>query len=662
MHMLGTNSLLKFASLILLLASFSLPSLAEEAGDVRRMVSVEVSGNRYVESDAILANVESKAGDAFSKKQISRDVRALFATGYFKDVRVEGFPEAGGLKIVFIVVENPLIASLEILGNDEIPDKDLKPKLGLKPGRVYSAIKLRKDRNTIRKAYLKKGYYQLDVTAKTKVRPDGRIDLTLNVLEGDVTHIKSINFIGNSAFSDAKLQDEIASRESNFGSWFSDRDVFNKERFGGDGQMLQQYYLNHGYLDMKIESAQLSLTPDKESFYLTFSLYEGPQYTIDQIELQGDMVPSREVLLEAVTLEKEGVYSVTELRNTIQAMEEKVGDEGYAFASVTPLFKRDIEARKVSITFDIEKGQQVYVERIEISGNVKTTDKVVRRELRQYEGERYKASGVKRSKDRMGRTQLFKDIRVSLEKQEELDRVKMNVNVEDDKTGSFKAGLGYSQLEKVFLTLGIEERNFLGKGYVTNVSADLGASTQNFSGKFADPYFLGSDVAASLNLYKTQTKLNDVTSFNQDDINGGINFAIPLTEFISYSIGYQYDRTNITDVAATSSIVVRSQLGRQTTGVVSNAISWDTRNSGFAPTKGHQEIVGVNVAGLGGDNRFYELYASTTSWFSLGEGVVFRPKMGFSSVNGMRGKDVPISRRYSLVGVGSLRGFDSYGV
>ncbi len=662
MHIPGFYSSLRTALLFLMVLVPLTPSVAAEAEAERKIISVEVSGNRYVESAAILANVQATAGERFSRKQISRDVRALFATGYFADVHVEGFPGAGGVRLVYVVKENPLIASIEILGNDEIPDKDLKPKLDLKPGRVFSDTKLRKDRNSIRKAYLKKGFYQVDVTAEKKVRADGRIDLSLSVSEGRVTHIKSINFIGNNAFSDQLLQDEIASRESNFGSWFSDRDVFNKERFGGDAQMLQQYYLNHGYLDMKVESAQLSLTPDKENFYLNFSLYEGPQYYVDQVELQGDLVPSREVLEEAITFEKGDLYTVTELRNSIQAIEQKVGDEGYAFVSATPLFKRDIESQMVTITFDIEKGQQVYVERIEISGNEKTTDKVVRRELRQYEGERYKSTGVNRSKERLGRTRLFKEVRVNLEKTEDPDRVKMNVKVDDDKTGSFSAGLGYSQLEKVFLTGKIEERNFLGRGLVTNVQADMGASTQNFSGNFADPYFLDSEVGASLSVYKTQTKLNEVVFYNENNIGAGVNFVVPLTEFVSYSIGYQYDKSNITNIDPAASIALRSQEGKNTTGEMSTSISWDTRNSGFAPTKGHLETVGIRVAGLGGSNKFYEMYASTESYFSLGNDFVLRPKMAVDSISGLAGKEIPINRRYSLGGVGSLRGFDSLGV
>lgn len=650
-------------ALLFLVTMTYIPSLFAETDEVRKVASVEVSGNRYVESAVIFANVQSKAGDSFSKKQISRDVRALFATGYFEDVYVEGFPEAEGTRLVYVVKENPLIASFDIRGNSEVTDKDLKPRLELKPGRVFSAAKLRKDRNTIRKGYLKEGYYQVDITVEKSLRDDGRIDLIMNVSEGDITHIKSINFIGNSAYTDKTLRDEIASKTSDFWSFFSDRDVFDRERFGGDAQMLRQFYQDHGYLDLKIESSQLSLTPDKKSFYLMFSIYEGPQYYIDQIDIQGDVVPSREALMEAVKLEKGDLYSVSALRESISAMEELVGDQGYAFANVTPLFKRDTKARRVSITFDIEKGKEIYVERIEVSGNDKTTDVVVRRELRQFEAERFSASGVKRSKERLQRARLFKDVRVNLTRTKKPERVRMNVEVEEDKTGSFSFGVGRSQLQQTFVTSKLEERNFLGKGYTTNLSAEVGAATQNFNLSISDPYFFSSDIGASVNAFKTQTDIGrQVTNFKQDDFGGGVGLNIPITEDLAYSIGYQFKHSDISDIVRPATLTLLSQEGVQTTGELNQSITWDTRDSRITATQGHIENLGVSVAGLGGQNKFYELSASSKSYFSVAEGVVFNPSFSARSINGYAGKSIPVYRRYSLGGVGSLRGFDSLGV
>jgi len=648
---------------------FAIPLILLSTSDIyaetttgNRVASVEVSGNRYVESVAILASVEVKAGDKLSKRAISQDVRRLFKTGYFEDVYVVGHTENGGVRLVYTVKENPLIANLEILGNDEIVDKDLKPKLSLKPGKVYSAAKLRSDRNAIRKAYLKEGFYQVEVRAEEEVREDGRIELALHVTEGEITHIKRIRFVGNEAFSDDELRDELASKESSFSSYFSDKDVFDRERFGADARLLQQYYMNNGYLDLKIESTQLSLTPDKKSFYLTFALHEGPQYSVDKIDVQGDMVPSKEALMESVELSEGEIYSFLDLTKTISAMEEKVGDEGYAFVSVTPLFKRDVAAQKVSITFDVEKGREVYVERIQITGNKKTEDAVLRRELRQYEGARYSASGIKRSKERLRRAQLYKDVRVNLEKGEAGDLVQMNVDVEEDKTGSFSAGAGYSQVEKVFFTAKVEERNFLGKGYTANSNAEIGGVTQNYDVALSDPYFLDSDVRASVNMFKNQTKLDDITSYKQDSIGGGIDFSMPLAEYVSYSIGYQYNRSKLTDIPITASLALRSQAGLQTTGELGQSLTWDTRNRTLAPTEGHREILAFSLAGVGGDNKFAEVSVSTKSYFSLTEKLIFSPTLAASYINGFGGKEIPIYRRYSMGGVGTLRGFDSYGV
>ncbi|MDX8394965.1 MAG: outer membrane protein assembly factor BamA [Mariprofundaceae bacterium] len=628
-----------------------------------KMISaIEVEGNRFIESAAVMAKLDSKVGTELNRKTISRDVRKLFKTGSFADVHVEGFTSDKGVRVVFVVKENPLVSEMEILGNDEIVDKDLKPKMKLKAGRILSPAALRSDKNAIRKAYLKKGYYQVNVLAEQEVQNDGRIKLILNVKEGEVTRIKRIRFIGNKAFSDDELRDKLASKESSFMSWFSSRDVFDRERFGADGQLLSQYYLEHGYLDMKTESNQLSLTPDKESFYLTFSLFEGPQYTVEGIEVQGDTVPSKEALMEVVELKNGEIYSLSALRKTIEAMTRLVGDEGYAFANVTPLFQRNVAAQKVAITFDIEKGREVYIERIEITGNDKTEDQVLRRELRQFESSRYNATNVERSKERLKRTRLLKDIRVSLPKTSAEDRVDMKIDVEEDKTGSFSFGLGFSQVESVFATAKVEERNFLGKGYTTNLSADMGANTKNYSVNLIDPYFLGSDMSASVSAFKKQTKLQEVTSYDEDNIGFGIGLGIPLSEFLYYSINYNFTETNLSGIPTTASIFVKAQEGKNTTGELTQAVSWDTRDRTVAATKGHLEQLSIGVAGLGGDARFAEVSATSKAYFSLNDDLILNPSINALYIKGFSGKDVPIYRRYSLGGIGSLRGFDSFGV
>ncbi|MDX8411782.1 MAG: outer membrane protein assembly factor BamA, partial [Mariprofundaceae bacterium] len=343
-------------------------------------------------------------------------------------------------------------------------------------------------------------------------------------------------------------------------------------------------------------------------------------------------------------------------------MTEKVGDEGYAFANVTPMFKRHIESKKVDITFDVEKGKMVYIERIEISGNHKTEDRVIRRQLRQMEGARYSASRMKLNKLRMQRTDLFDDIRTSLPRGSEDDKVIMKIEVDEKRTGTFSIGGGFSQLEKLFMTAKVEERNFLGKGLTTNLSVDLGGKTQNFNLSVTEPFFLGEELSVSFNAFKTQTRLQDITSFKQDSWGGGIGFGIPLADFLSYSIRYQYSQTDIFDLPDTASSLLRSQEGKQTTGELTQVLRWDSTNRRLTPTAGQVYEARFGVAGLGGSNRFIEAQLKSRLYFPLGGDFVFSPGVAGKYIHAYSGRKVPIYRRYSLGGIGSIRGFESFGV
>ncbi|MDQ7002786.1 MAG: POTRA domain-containing protein, partial [Ghiorsea sp.] len=315
------------------------------------VVAVTIEGNRYVETPAVMVKVHSKTGEALDKRVISQDIRRLFATGYFSDVYAEGERVEGGIKLIYMVKENPVIANVSFEGNKELSNKKLRPKMKIKPGFILSPLVESIDTNMIRKAYLKKGYYQVAVQIETTPLDDGRVDVKVNVDEGMVTHIKDIRFIGNKSFSSGTLRNVLASAVSGLGSWFSNNDVFSRRRFEADAQMVRMFYQNKGYLDAKVESTRLMLTPNKDSFYLALSIFEGEAFTVSGIELTGDITPSKEALMQAVKLKAGALYSVTKLRESIQAVTEKVGDEGYAFANVTPMFHRNLKNNTVVVEF-----------------------------------------------------------------------------------------------------------------------------------------------------------------------------------------------------------------------------------------------------------------------------------------------------------------------
>ncbi len=652
----------------LLAAAMFIPVLPLMAGEAPaaagadRIASIKVAGNHFVETGAIMEKIHTVVGRKVDRRRISRDVKRLFATGFFSDIRVVGVVRKDGRHLTYRVKENPMIASMAVEGLHAVKEKDLKLKLKLKSGHIFNQTDLERDIRTIRRGYLKKGYYQVKVDVAKKRRKDGRVDITLNVLEGNVTRIKRIHFIGNEAFPSRVLAKEIASRQSGLMAWFKDRDVFNRDRLQADRQLILQHYLNHGYLDAKVESTVVSLSADKHWFYLTFSIHEGRQYEIGSIDLQGDLVPDRATLMDLVRLHQGELYSLDKMRKSIEAITLRVGDEGYAFATVTPLFHRHINKLTVDITFDIEKGREVYVERIEISGNDKTEDPVIRRELKQAEGARFSRTRLKQSRDKVKKLSLFEDVRVSMPRGSAPDKVHMKIDVTEKRTGSFTVGAGFSQLEKVFVRSSIKERNFLGKGYATNLTGEVGAKTQNFDASITDPYFLDRELSASLNAFKRQTRLQSQIGYKEDSFGGGVNLGMPITRNFSYNVGYQFSDTRLFDLPTDASLVLKSQEGTQTTGELSQGLTWDTRDSLIRPQDGALLAGNLGLAGLGGINRFIELSFRGGAFFPITGGFILNPSLRASYIHGFSGRDVPLFRRYSIGGVGSVRGFDQFGI
>lgn len=629
------------------------------------ILSIDVSGNRVVEKETILARLDSKVGQPLNRKTISQDVRRLFENGDFSDVKVEGSRNEKGVHLIFKVIEYPMIAKVNLIGNSEVTSKDLELRLRLKPGYVFSPRYINADRNTIRKGYLKEGFYQVEIDFVSRPLSDGRVDVDIVIHEGKITRIQRIGFIGNHAYSGAELSDAIASKEPGLLAWFGDRDVFDQKRFGADGQMILEHYQNNGYLDASLESSRLAMSEDKLHFDLTFAISEGPQYRINEISLKGDIVPDQKTLLDLVQLEKGDIYSLQKLRDSINALTERVGDEGFAFATVTPLFKRNLDEKTVSIELDIEKGTEVYIERIEIAGNEKTEDMVVRREMKQTEGSRYSASQINRGKEELTRSPLYKDVRVSLPRGSDNNKVKVKLDVKEKKSGSFSFGVGYSQLEKLIFTSKLSENNLFGKGYQGSLNATLGAQTKNFSGSFTDPYFLGKNVSASLNAFRSQTDPLTTVTYNQKSMGGGVSFGVPLRDHVNYNIGYQYNSTTLSGLDPyTSSLVLLSQQGTQKVGEVSQTLSWDSRDRFVASSEGHYDFIRASIAGLGGDNRFWEVEASTSAYFPFGEekNIILNPSFDGKMINAYSGRDILLSRRYSMGGIGTVRGFDSNGI
>ncbi|MDQ6991587.1 MAG: outer membrane protein assembly factor BamA [Mariprofundaceae bacterium] len=653
--------------LVLLCAFFSLNVWAASGEAINtgdRIISLNVEGNRYIESAAILMDVDTKVGDRLNQRTMSRDIQRLYVSGVYQDLKFTGVRNNTGIKLTLHVKEQPFISHYEIIGNDAVTSKDLKHRLKLKDGMIFTPSLMRKDINTLRRGYLKKGFYQVNIQPEKTMLSDGSMKLMVHIIEGDKTRVRQIRFMGNHDFTDDALISEVSARSSNLLTWLINKDIINQKKFKNDAQHLSQFYQDHGYLDMKVESSQLLLTPDKKSFYLNFSIHEGAIYTINKLDVTGDLIPSKEKLMDKIKLAVGQHYSLSDLRTSIQNMTILVGDEGYAFANVTPLFKRNLTDHTVAITFDVEKGRKVYIERIEIEGNEKTDDIVARREMRLDESERFSATGMRLSKEKLGRLQLFKDVRISMPKGSAPDRVNVKVNVTENKTGSFIVGFGYSQIQKMLFRVKTSQKNLLGKGYGLSATADVGSRTQNFNVSLSDPYFLDRDIQASVNVNKTQTKLTQIqrTTYTQNNVGGGFGLTFALSEHVSNSINYQYSNTNISNLPVNSTLILQSQAGHQTTSELGDTLYFDSRDRATETHSGAVYSLHVSGATVGGNNRFVEESISTKKYFSMSNDVVLRASSAVSLIQGYARKNVPIYRRYSLGGGNILHGFDYYGV
>ncbi|RLL52893.1 outer membrane protein assembly factor BamA [Mariprofundus sp. EBB-1] len=638
---------------------------AVEAGVNQPVIlSIDIEGNRFVERDAVLAKLHTQVGQTLDRRKLSRDVRRLYKEGFFSDIRFVGTRTAQGIQLVCHVKEFPIIANVTIEGNEKHRTKDLKLWMKLKPGHLFNPMNRQYDSNRLLKGYLKDGYYQVHTEFIPTERKDGRIDLLVRVNEGNVTHINRIHIIGNKAFSDAKLRSELASQQSSMLASFGKRDVFDQKRFGTDGQMLQQFYMNNGYLDMKIESQQITIAEDNKTFSLTFSVHEGHSYTVSDINVQGDMVPDEQTMKDLIAFESGDTYSLAEMQSTIAAMTERIGDEGYAFATVTPLLKRNIDDHTVAITFDAEKGKEVYIERIEIIGNEKSNDTVVRRLITQDEGARYSGSQIKVSKEALGRTAFVDDLRVSLPKGSASDKVNMKVDITEKRTGSISGGIGFSQREKVIFTAKLAESNLFGKGYQASLNGTYGKVTQDINASFTNPYLFDSNISTTISGFKKQTDPLATISYQTDSIGGSLGFGAPITHNLSYGIAYRINSTNLTNAPANISLITAAQLGKQTIGELVQSLSWDSRDRLTAATMGHNESITFGFSGLGGQTKFWETSVSSQAYFSIDEEhkYIFNPSFSAAMARPYASSSIPLWRRYSLGGLGSMRGFDSSGI
>lgn len=636
--------------------------------------SIVVEGNRRVDAETIRSYFGT---GPLTPMRISAGIDALYATGLFSDVNVS---QQGG-RLVVRVSENEVINRIAFEGNKKIKDEALLAEIQSKPRGTLSRATVQADTQRIIELYRRSGRNDVRVNPVTIDRGNGRVDLVFEITEGDKVGIKEIRFVGNKAFSDYRLKDVISTSTTNWLSFLKTTDVYDPDRINSDQELLRRFYLQHGFADFRILSATAEMTPDGKAFVVTFVLDEGEQYRFGTVDVVSNIkdVPAAN-LRGALRVSSGQIYNVVLVEKSVENITIEVSKSGYAFAQVRPRGDRDVENRKINIVFTVEEGPRVYVERIEIHGNTRTRDWVIRREFDIGEGDAYNRVMVDRAERRLRNLGYFKTVKITNEPGSAPDRVILVVDVEDQPTGEFSVSGGYSTSDGFVAEVSLGEKNFLGRGQYVRVSGSLGQYAKGAEFSFTEPYFLGYRLAAGFDLYWKDTSPTSYTSYGSETVGGGLRLGLPITDEVTLALRYNlYSRelnlncsnNAISDDAAAIYSVCAGQAswavieavaqGRTITSVAGYTLSFNGLDSNINPTSGLYAELKQDFAGLGGDVNFVRTSGDMRYYYPLPNDwvMILRAQGGYVSAWG--DQDLMIMDNF-FKGPDLVRGFAPSGI
>lgn len=616
-----------------------------------------VEGNQRIEAATITSYLAIGPGDRYDRGRINRSLKSLFATGLFADVSFR----LQGNSLIVQVVENPIINRLAFEGNLRISDEVLQAEVQLRPRVVYTRTRVQNDVQRIVQIYRRSGRFAATVEPKVIQLEQNRVDLVFEIREGPLTHIRKINFVGNKRYSDSKLAGAIATTEWRWYTFFVSTDTYDPDRLTFDREMLRRYYLQNGYADMRVISAVAELTRDRRDFFITFTVDEGEQYTFGKIDIDARIKKlDPEQLRDQILTEEGETYNVEYVEKSIEKMTFEVGRLGYAFVDIRPRVKRDRENRTIAITYEINEGPRVYVERINITGNVRTLDTVIRREFRLAEGDAFNAAKLRRSRQRIRALNFFDTVDVSQERGSAPDRTVINVNVQERSTGELSFGAGFSTTESLLGNISLRERNLLGKGQDLRIALSISGRRQEIDLGFTEPYFLDREVAAGFDLFRTKTDFQDESRFDQSVTGFRLRAGFPLTELLTANVNYKLSYDEIENVPSDASSFVKAAEGEALTSSVGYQLMYDKRDDVLEPTQGYYLRFDQNVAGLGGDVHYLKSQLAYGHYFPITDDVVLGALFRTGYMFGI-GEDVRLNDRF-FIGGSSFRGFAIRGI
>ena len=566
--------------------------------DIGQITSIEVLGTQRIDPETVISYSNLKVGDQSDPDKLDTALKILFKTGLFADV---DFVKVGE-KLVINVVENPVINRVAFEGNKRIESKDLELELQLKPRLVFTRTKVQQDIQRLLTLYRLSGRFAAQIVPKIIKLEQNRVNLVFEIDEGPLSKIRNISFIGNKDFSDAELSSIIHTKEYAFWRILTSTDTYDPDRLSYDRELLRRFYLNRGYVDFKVLSAVAELTPDQKDFVVTFSIDEGERYKFGKMSLTSNLKGLQEKQLSSYLITREGDwYTAKAVNETIDSISDQLGVLGFAFVKVSPISDRRRKDRIVNLNYTISKTRRVFLERIDIEGNLRTLDKVVRREFDIVEGDAFNISKLRRAKRRIRNLGFFAKTNVKrvMGKSEESTIIK--VQIEEKSTGEISFGVGFSSLDGPLANVGIRERNLLGRGQDLNFNFQGSASRQEFKIGFTEPYFMERRLSAGFDLFQVTTDRQTDSSFDERKAGGSLKLGYVLGRDLSQSLKYQLKKTEIRNVDETASTLIKEQEGTNTVSQISQTTVLDKRDNRYEPKDGYVISLTNELAGLSGD-------------------------------------------------------------
>ena len=629
-----------------------------------KITEVQVKGNRRVESAAILNAIRLKAGDQLYVDKVDTDIRAIYKLGHFQDVKAETSPADKGVILVYRVVEKAVVRDVKIEGTKEIGVEKVKEVLEVKSNSVYSPKDVAKSVKKIKKLYADEGYYLAEVETKTETRGETDVRVLFKITEGKKVLIKSIEFEGNRAFTPRQLKKVMETGEKWMFSWLTGAGTYKEDVLKNDVNLIADLYFNTGYVNVKVGEPKVELLPDKSALVVTIGIIEGDQYRTGAIGFKGDLLESESALAATMKLKSGEVFSRALLRGDVFALTDVYADKGHAFANVTPQTRLNLEKKTIDITFDMEKGEKVYIDWISVGGNTKTRDKVIRRELRLAEGDLYNGTSIKKSKQNLMNLGYFEEANISTSKGSADNKLNMNVEVKEKATGTFSVGAGYSSLDGFIGQGSVQQANFLGLGLKANLSASIGGKSQTYNVGLTDPFFLDTKWTFGGDVYRAE---REYTEFNRRVTGFDIKGGYPLTDSISAFLMYKYEDKKIYDesLAFKENValgLIQAPETSSTTSSVTGTISRNTTDYRLDPSRGMLNTLSVEYAGLGGTNKFARFVSENSAFFSLPWSTVLSVRGTLGYISQIGNKQIPIDEMFYLGGINTLRGYDGRSV